>query len=434
MFFLHYKIDVGTLITNDHNHNTYELVIRYYINGLPRSEISALTGISTGAISNIIKNWKEKAAKIPDIDKIRGFMKQVYKTGITPKECAQGSKMVQMIGSFYNEENEVQDADIPTLFWSFINDIYTPCIKMGIPPSYIPGWMNDLFTFFSHPNRLDDITFSSNSRNEKDKQLNSIVSTKPIPKPKAILPASQLAYPYDTEKPEIAEKSRAKKEIPEYGNDAPGQSCSAKLIGQLNMTFIWKISSYIDTEKKKCMKLEERNKVLLNTDNKLRSQIDRSRALRDYVVKEEQSIMKMYNWYHELKNSLMENYNIAIEDVHEFARVIHEFSKSGYDSNYILKEFLEIKSMKLEKKVLGDEIKLLKDNKRSLESTLKFYDSRIEESRETMNIYHQLEKMGFGLDMLKQLKDTLLEIARAKKQSNKEVPKEFLNDIHRYYY
>jgi hypothetical protein len=65
---------------------------------------------------------------------------------------------------------------------------------------------------------------------------------------------------------------------------------------------------------------------------------------------------------------------------------------------------------------------------------LKFYDSRIEESRETMNIYHQLEKMGFGLDMLKQLKDTLLEIARAKKQSNKEVPKEFLNDIHRYYY
>jgi hypothetical protein len=100
------------------------------------------------------------------------------------------------------------------------------------------------------------------------------------------------------------------------------------------------------------MKLEERNKVLLNTDNKLRSQIDRSRALRDYVVKEEQSIMKMYNWYHELKNSLMENYNIAIEDVHEFARVIHEFSKSGYDSNYILKEFLEIKSMKLEKKSL----------------------------------------------------------------------------------
>ena len=99
--------------------------------------------------------------------------------------------------------------------------------------------------------------------------------------------------------------------------------------------------------------LEECNKVLLNTDNKLRSQIDRSRALRDYVVKEEQSIMKMYNWYHELKNSLMENYNISIEDdIHEFARVIHEFSKSGYDSNYILKEFLEIKSMKLEKKSL----------------------------------------------------------------------------------
>jgi hypothetical protein len=31
-----------------------------YLNGLPMSEISAITGISTGAVSNIIKNWKEK--------------------------------------------------------------------------------------------------------------------------------------------------------------------------------------------------------------------------------------------------------------------------------------------------------------------------------------------------------------------------------------
>ena len=83
-----------------------QAVINYHINGLPRSEISAKTGISTGAVSNIIKNWKEKAEEIPDVEDIRGFMKQVYKTGYTVKECAQGFIILQMMESFYDNEEE----------------------------------------------------------------------------------------------------------------------------------------------------------------------------------------------------------------------------------------------------------------------------------------------------------------------------------------
>jgi hypothetical protein len=310
-----------------------------------------------------------------------------------------------MIVSFYNKENGNQNADIPTIFWSFINDIYTPCIKMGIPPSYIPGWINDLLTFFSLPNRQNDINHSPGPQNESHKQSNRIVSSKPKPIPSA----SQLTYPNDIEKPEFTNTSYANEETTDDLHTTPSQSRGGKyLVGHLNMSFISKISSYINTKKKECVKLEGRIKMLQNTEDKLRSQINKSQVLRDHLVNEEEpAIMEMYNWCHKLKNSLMENYNISIDDaVHEFARVIHEFSKSGYDSNYILKEFLEIKSMKLEKKVLGDEIKQLRDYKRSLESTLKFYESIREESSETMNIYHQLEKMGFGYDMLKLLRYT----------------------------
>lgn len=104
-------------------------------------------------------------------------MKQVYKSGIPVNKCAQGHKLVEMIHSFYH--NEIEDADIFNLFWSFINDIYNPCIKFGIPPSFIPVWINDLLGFFSHPDRqCDDINFSSNAQIESGKQSGSIKSSK----------------------------------------------------------------------------------------------------------------------------------------------------------------------------------------------------------------------------------------------------------------
>jgi hypothetical protein len=130
------------------------------------------------------------------------------------------------------------------------------------------------------------------------------------------------------------------------------------------------------------------------------------------VIDEEQSIMEVYNWYHELKNALMKDYNIPIEDVHKFARVIHEFSKRGYDAIYILKDFLKLGYMKFEIQVIGTEIKQLNDKKTAIKSTLKFDESRIEECRQTMDTYYQLEKMNFGLDKLRQLKDILVETSR----------------------
>jgi DNA-binding transcriptional regulator LsrR (DeoR family) len=88
-----------------HDKELYYTVIQYYINGLPRSEISAKTGISTGSVSNYIKKWVE-SVEIQDIEGIRDLMKQVNKTGATVKECAQGHIILQLIKSVYNDEEE----------------------------------------------------------------------------------------------------------------------------------------------------------------------------------------------------------------------------------------------------------------------------------------------------------------------------------------
>lgn len=135
-----------------------------------------------------------------------------------------------------------------------------------------------------------------------------------------------------------------------------------------------------------------------------------------------------------MKEELKSNYNISIDDIHKFARVIYEFSKSGYDATYILKEFLKVWSMKFEIVALKGEIKQLEDKKISLKSTLKFEKSGFEEDRQSVDLVHQLKNINFGSDMLKQLRDILLEVARVKKQSIKEVSIEFINDINRYYY
>lgn len=406
-------------------------VVHSYINGLPRSEISANTGISEGAVSNIIKNWKESGEEIQDIEDIRGFMKQVYKTGATVKECAQGFKMVQLMNCFYYNEN--QDGEVLTIFWSFINDLLTPCIKLGIPPSLIPAWIKDLIDFLLHSNRHGDICFDSYSQIISNKQPISKMSTRPNSiKTKA---CKLDYYPNSTEKPEIAKISDAKKQILRQENNLPGLVYNRKyLIKNPNFSFISKLSSHINTKKKESMELEERIKGQQNKLEQLNLQIDRSQTLRNHVIDEEQSIMEVYNWYYELKNELMKNYNIPIEDVHKFARVIHEFSKSEYDAIYILKDFLKLGYVKFEIQVLCTEIKQLNDEKTAIKSTLKFEESRIEECRQTMDTYYQLEKMNFGLDKLRQLKDMFVEISGVEKKPINEVSREFFADIQQNYY
>jgi len=409
---------------------TAEAVIQSFINGLPRSEISANTGISEGAVSNIIKNWKESGEEIQDIEDIRGFMKQVYKTGATVKECAQGFRMVQMMRCFYNNKN--QDVEVPTIFWAFINDILRPCIKLGIPPSLIPAWIKDLTDFLLHPNRHGDVCFYSNRQNISNKHPINKISTGPN---STKTKACKLDPPNSIEKLEIAEISDAKKQISGQENNLRGLVYNKKyLIENPNFSFISKLSSHINTKKKKCMEFEERIKGQQNKLEQLNLQIDRSQALRNYVIDEEQSIMEVYNWYHELKNALMNDYNIPIEDVHKFARVIHEFSKSGYDAIYILKDFLKIGYMKFEIQVIGTEIKQLNDEKTATKSTLKFEESRIEECRQTMDTYYQLEKMNFGLDKLRQIKDIFVETSRVEKKPINEVSREFFADIQQNYY
>ncbi len=115
----------------------------------------------------------------------------------------------------------------PTIFSSFINDIYTPCIKLGIPPSVIHASIKDITDFLLHPNRQGDICFSSHLQNKSNRHFGNKLSTNRNPR-KTI--DSQLIYLYNIEKPEISKISDAKKEILQYECNAPGDSHDRKYV------------------------------------------------------------------------------------------------------------------------------------------------------------------------------------------------------------
>lgn len=153
-----------------------------------------------------------------------------------------------------------------------------------------------------------------------------------------------------------------------------------------------------------------------------------------YLNKEEQTAMHFLGWYYRLKNELGDKYGIPIDNIQKFARVINEIDGLGHDANFILSEFWKVGSLRIEEQVLNTEISLLNHTKTIIESTLAFEESQISECRQTMETYAQLQNCNFGLNRLRQIKDTIVEISIAENKSVKEVSDMFFEDIQRYYY
>ena len=132
----------------------------------------------------------------------------------------------------------------------------------------------------------------------------------------------------------------------------------------------------------------------------------------DQITANKKSILSYVNWYYKLKRELWENYSIAIElDIKGFSHLISEFKEHGYDVHQIIKEYLRSLSIKSEIKTLESHIVILSNQRESLNNTVLSLQSQIEIHKQTMDTYHQLAVMGFGLKELKKLWNTVWEIA-----------------------
>ena len=89
---------------------TKALVIQGYLNGKTRDSISKEIGISTGGVSNTIREWKREI-RVPEIEALRDFAITVKKSGLTMQQCAQGHRMAQLMKGLGIDDDTDADAD-----------------------------------------------------------------------------------------------------------------------------------------------------------------------------------------------------------------------------------------------------------------------------------------------------------------------------------
>src|SRR5919198_6504732 len=99
------------------------LVIRQWLEGVPRDMTAANNGLSTGAVTNIVNEWRRGLGSAV-IDDLRELGVTFRKVGITPAQCALGFRVAMMIVAKLGVKEEELE--------SFILDVYNRCIDLGL--------------------------------------------------------------------------------------------------------------------------------------------------------------------------------------------------------------------------------------------------------------------------------------------------------------
>ncbi len=143
--------------------------------------------------------------------------------------------------------------------------------------------------------------------------------------------------------------------------------------------------------------------------------------------------MRYIDWFYDLKKNLLERYSIKINDFEKFTSVINDFKKNGFDITKIMEKY--ISAITLDDKIENDtdKIKILYGQKMALGKNLLYLHEQTDQHKQTMDIYYHLKNRNLGLKELKQLHNTILEIAKANNISHQDAVSKFLDDIEKEY-
>src|SRR5919198_4322640 len=113
------------------------LVIRQWLEGVPRDMTAANNGLSTGAVTNIVNEWRRGLGSAV-VDDLRELGVTFRKVGISPAKCASGFRIATLISKLGVKEEEIE---------SFILDVYNRCIDLGLSPANVALHIKDLLEF-----------------------------------------------------------------------------------------------------------------------------------------------------------------------------------------------------------------------------------------------------------------------------------------------
>ena len=142
-------------------------VIRDWLSGKPRDTIAHDNGVSSGAVSNIVNEWRDALA-VSDADSLRELGIMFRKLGITAPQCAIGFRLANILKHLgVDEEN----------FGNFVSQIYNQCTHIGPKPEYIANNIKQILDLSRSvpiseiPNYIQEKTNESQKLEEDIKKL-----------------------------------------------------------------------------------------------------------------------------------------------------------------------------------------------------------------------------------------------------------------------
>ena len=123
-------------------------------------------------------------------------------------------------------------------------------------------------------------------------------------------------------------------------------------------------------------------------------------------------------WYSNIKAELRK-YGLPVDDIPKFAKAVNGLRQYGYDVGKVISEFSESQSRETRRKMLQDSVRMLQNESNYLGQKCSSFENTVNSHKQIISIFKELEGMGFGLEELKLLSNTINEITVANKSSIK---------------
>ena len=188
------------------------------------------------------------------------------------------------------------------------------------------------------------------------------------------------------------------------------------------------IPEYMEQTIKEKQNLEQSVKTL--TETKVAAQNECDEALRSSSI----TIDNLHQ-YARLREYLVDEYGLSIDDddLPKLNNLIYNLKNSGYDAKLIAKKLSNINNLQIRERELQNQLDAIQVKLRRAEQERCFAEEKLASSKQALAIYNELQNMGFGLNELKLLKNTVMEISKSNNINPFSAVKKFFEDIKEQY-
>jgi uncharacterized coiled-coil DUF342 family protein len=131
----------------------------------------------------------------------------------------------------------------------------------------------------------------------------------------------------------------------------------------------------------------------------------------------------------------LDQQGISLENLDQFVECIKGIAKENYDVAKVLERFGDYDNFLHYIDLYKNEVNAMREKLNLLNQEINFREDLLGSYRVKLDIAEDLERMGFGINELRILYNTLMEIARENNTENKtfeNIKKEFFNDLKNY--